>query len=324
MDNLNSANVANEPTIVRKDPKLNRQQKRLIFYCIMIALPLLQFCICYIYVNFNSVLMAFKLYEDDYFLAPQVFSFANFEKAFALFFSATGWEYIKNSLILYAINLVIVLGLALVFSYYIAKNYLFSKFFRTVMYLPHVVSGVVFAMLYKYITIDVYAELWGEAAVAGGLLENETTQFATVLFFNIWLGFGQNVMLFTGSMSGIDGSIIESAQLDGVNTLQEFVHITIPMIFPTFITFVVVGIAGIFTNQMQLYTLFGSNSPSFSTFGYFLYVRTQSSKGLTTVASSLPSSYPELAALGLIMTAILVPITLVVRHLLEKYGPRTD
>ncbi len=323
MDNLNSANVANEPTIVRKDPKLNRQQKRLIFYCIMIALPLLQFCICYIYVNFNSILMAFKLYDDDYFLAPQTFSFKNFEKAFALFFSATGWEYIKNSLILYAINLVIVLGLALVFSYYIAKNYLFAKFFRTVLYLPHVVSGVVFAMLYKYITTDVYLALGG--ALEGGLLENEATQFAVVLFFNIWLGFGQNVMLFTGSMSGIDGSIIESAQLDGVNTLQEFFHITIPMIFPTFITFVVVGIAGIFTNQMQLYTLFGSSGGNkFSTFGFFLYLQTQQSKGLTTVASKIPSSYPELAALGLIMTAILVPITLVVRHLLEKYGPRTD
>ena len=36
-----------------------RKQKRLVFYMLMFALPLLQFLLFYLYVNFNSIILAF-------------------------------------------------------------------------------------------------------------------------------------------------------------------------------------------------------------------------------------------------------------------------
>lgn len=314
--------------VIKDDKILNRKVKRLIFYCIMISLPVIQFCLCYIYVNFNSIRMAFYEYEA----ISQGYVFVGlkyFKKAWAVFTS--GGDMILNSLKLYACNLIIVLGLALVFSYYIAKKYALSKFFRTILYLPHVVSSVVLTMLFRYVVTDVYDVLFGENAVKDGLLYNEATQYATVLFYTIWLGFGTNVMLFTGTMSSIDGSIIESAQLDGVNIVQEFIHITIPMIWPTFVTFVVVGLAGLFTNQMHLYTFFGSSGAVFKenqVFGYYMFAATQSANkngGFQYLdVTSDYGGFPGLSALGLIITFILVPITLGTRKLLSTYGPRTD
>ena len=320
----------------RKDNMLSRSKKRLIFYILMFALPLLQFALFYIYVNVNTITLAFTRYDQNLEGLGYTVHFVGFEnisKAWR-FFASSG-PMIMSSLKLYICNLVIVMGLALIFSYYIAKKFMLAGFFRVVLYLPQVVSSVVLVLLYKYIVGDVFAivgeKLFGEEFMeANGLSEgllggnaSASVKYGVVLFYNLWIGFGANVMLFTGSMSSIDQSIIESAGLDGVNIVQEFIHIYIPMIFPTFTTFVVTGITGIFTNQMNMYTFFGNAGlADFDVFGYYLYRNTVKGDVYSKTAKGL--SYPEIAALGVIITLILVPITLLVRKLMETYGPRTD
>ena len=310
---------------VKKTGGMRRTTKRLIFSLLMVALPLLQFFICYIYVNFNSIVMAFQKYEINLEGLGYIVKFAgfeNFSEACDVIFSEVGGNMVKNSLILYACNLIIVLGLALVFSYYVSKKFAFSGYYRIMLYLPHIVSGVVLALLYRYVVTDIYGyvvqQTTGERPI-GGLLDGVDTQFGTVLFYNIWIGFGTNVMLFTNAMSGINSSVTESAKLDGVNIVQEFIHIYIPMIFPTFITFVVTGMAGIFTNQMNMYTFFGNRGSFFDVMGFYLYRNAQEA-----AVAGTDITYSMLAAMGLIITLIVAPITITVRKLLEKYGPSAD
>lgn len=282
----------------------------------MMILPVAQFVFFYGYVNLNSIVMSFKSYNAD----TGVFYFAgldHFKSAWNILINS--WSLIKNSLILYAVNLVIVLGLALVFSYYIAKKYIMAGLFRVILYLPQIVSSIIFVLLYRTLTIDLSLELFGIE-----LLTDPKTQFVTILVFNVWLGFGQNVMLFTGSMSSISKSILESAQIDGVNIVQEFIYITVPSIWGTFVTFVVVGISQIFLNQMHLYTFFGSQGSEVSTFGYFFYMETQRGAKDWTTPTANSTSFNVLSALGVMITVVLVPITLGVKKLLETYGPRTD
>ena len=310
---------------VKKTGGMRRTTKRLIFSLLMVALPLLQFFICYIYVNFNSIVMAFQKYEINLEGLGYIVKFAgfeNFSEACDVIFSEIGGNMIKNSLILYACNLIIVLGLALVFSYYVSKKFAFSGYYRIMLYLPHIVSGVVLALLYRYVVTDIYCyfvqQSTGERPL-GGLLDGVDTQFGAVLFYNIWIGFGTNVMLFTNAMSGINSSVTESARLDGVNIVQEFIYIYIPMIFPTFITFVVTGMAGIFTNQMNMYTFFGNRGSFFDVMGFYLYRNAQEA-----AVAGTDITYSMLAAMGLIITLIVAPITITVRKLLEKYGPSAD
>ena len=311
--------------IIAKKRGMSRTSKRLIFSLLMVALPILQFLIFYIYVNFNSILMAFQEYSTNPDGLGYIVTFAglkNFKDAASVLFSEYGANMIKNSLILYACNLIIVMGLALVFSYYVAKKFMASGFFRVMLYVPHIVSSVVLALLYRYVVTDIYGvltlKMTGQTPV-GGLLDNPDTQFITVLIYNIWVGFGTNVMLFTNAMSGINSSVIESAELDGVNIVQEFFYIYIPMIFPTFITFVVTGMAGLFTNQMNMYTFFGTRGSYFDVLGFYLYREAQ---GAAVAGTNI--SYSMLAAMGLMITCVVAPVTLIVRKLLEKYGPRAD
>ena len=314
-----------------------RQQKRLVFYVLMFALPLLQFLLFYLYVNFSSISIAFQQKtilegQNGFEITPTL---DHFKEAFKYFFGSECGKMIGNSLQLLACQLIIVMPLALLFSYYIAKERPGASFFRAMLYLPQVISLVVLGILFKYVANEVVpfvAEEYFEKEVIGLLTvkgNTNETRFYTAMVFTLWFSFGANVLIYTGAMSGIDQSIVESAQLDGVTNLQEFWYIYVPMIFSTITTFILTGIAGIFNNQMNLYTFYGYDSEGVDVFGYYFYKETAKQLAASAASPKLATEaafaeIAELAALGLIATLILVPTTLIVRKLLNKYGPKAE
>ena len=316
----------NSKTTTKKKSGIHSNQvRRMTFYIAVIALPVLQFCIFYIYLNFNSIIMSFQEYS-----LPQsgmgydvTFSgFENFKVAWQTF-TDSGYM-LMNSLRLLLCELVIALPLAVLFSFYIYKKFFLSKFFRVMLFMPQIISSIIFVMLFKYITNEVYSQLvysiTGEMPL--GLLVDTNTKLGAVLFYNIWISFGVNVMMFTGSMSNIDPSLVEAAKLDGANSFQEFRYITLPLIWPTFTTFVIIMLTGVFTNQMNLYTLFQVNGAELSTFGYFLYLSSLSSDLIGSSSKYL--SFPQLSALGLLLTCMTVPVVLVCRWAMKKFGPSAN
>lgn len=312
-----------------KKQKINntRMRSRIIFYCVVMVLPLLQFCIFYIYTHINSFLLAFQDYSINKSGVGYDIVFAgidNFKVAFDLLFGKG--HLLKNSFITYVICNLGIICLSLIFSFYIYKRFVGHNLFRVILFMPQIVSGVVFAVLFQYITTNLYPDLvfrlTGDS-VLGFLSRDSDTKFITLVLFSVWVGFGSNVLLFTGSMSGIDQSLVESASLDGVNLIQEFWYITLPMIFPTITTFLVTGMAGIFNNQMNLYTFYGNAAdPKIQNLAYYIYVQTKESDVIRPSLKYM--SYSEIVALGLLLTAVVFPASFGLRKLLEKYGPRTD
>ena len=299
---------------------LGMQRSHFIFYVSIVAFPVLQFLVFFIYMNLNSFILAFQRY--DYESAKYVsHGFQNFKDIFRDFAADESMRAsVKNSLILFVFNLVFSNFGTIVFSYYIYKNHFGSKMFKIILYAPHIVSTMVVVIMYQYFVDAVIPKLWFDLfdkSIDPLLLPGSDTQFPMILFFAIWVGFGTQVLVYSGTMSGISDSVIESARLDGITPVKELFFIVIPMVWPTTITFIVSAIAGIFTNQMHLFSFCGENGlgSGMETFGYLLYARVQ--KG--TMAD-----YTYLSALGLLMTCVAAPLTLIIRRLMEKYGPSTN
>jgi len=311
--------------------KSTREKKRLLFYILMFALPLLQFLVFYIIVNFNSIIISFQKFTANTETLGYTTSFAgldNFKVAWNFLTSSQCWEMTKFSLIFYACNLFIITPLALLFSFYIAKHYRFAGFFRVILYLPCVLSAIVLAILYRYVTTDALPYImknWFNVKMDplfGGAV-SQATQFKVILFYNLWLAFGINTMLYVGAMTDINPSLIEASQLDGAGPARQFIHVYVPMIWPTLVTFIVTGLAGLFIEQMNLYSFFADGGDNkFSTFGYFFFVQSHQND-LYTVADPehFVFNYSQLAAMGILVTIALIPIVLIVRKLLLKYGP---
>ena len=303
----------------RKFFTIDRSKKDLIFYVAMFAFPVIQFCIFYIAVNFNSILLAFQNVD---LLSGQVSwaKFDNFKQVFSDMWNMyTVKVATKNSIIVYVLTILISTPLNLLFSFYLYKKNFGSGLFRIFLFLPSIVSGIVMVLMYQFFVEaavpTIYHELTGK--YMAGLMENMDTRFAVVLFYNIFTGFGVTVLMYSDSMNAISPEVVESGKLDGAVGFKEFWYITLPSIWPTFSTFFVVGIAGLFTNQFNLYSFFsGYAAAEVSTLGYWMYVKT-----LNAAGSRADLSY--LSALGLILTFITVPLVFGLRKLLS-FGPRED
>lgn len=337
--------------LVKKTKGLTRDQNRLIFYWLMLIWPVFQIAIFYFYVNANTVILAFQKEVSvviqeagkNVTIKGSEFTLNNFSRAWNVLI-VEHWPYILNSMKFYAIDFPVALTLALSFSFYIYKKYPCAGLFKTMLFMPTLISSLVFCILFRYLSTDGYKEIMclindlpvtmENRAEYKGLLENPDTAMPTLIFYNIWVSFGSNILLYSGAMSGIDESVVESAHLDGANLIQEFWHITLPLIFPTIISLVVVSLTGIFTNQLGLLNLFGEtigNWPEVenkvTTIGYKMYIYAKKLTNSEYNVDKFGSSYyteGELAAYGLLISLIIIPLVLGIRAFMKKYGPSTD
>ena len=299
-------------------PRKNRGKT--IFYWTILAFPLLQFVIFYIGVNLNSFALAFQSF-DIYSDGLQFVGFdrllVNFKAVFQMFHEA---DYLLkafgNSIIAYLVGLFVGLTLALLFSYYLYKKFFMSKFFKVILFLPFIISSIILVIIYKYFVENAIPafilQLFGKEIE--GLLSNPNTEFITVLFFSIWTGFGIQTLIYGSAMSDISNDIVDAAKIDGVTPMREFLFIDIPIIAPTIAVFVVSSTATIFVNQMNLFSFYGAQAANYDiwTIGYYMY------QGITVAPLA---DYPYFAAFGLVMTMITIPITLIVRRLMNKLDP---
>ena len=300
--------------------RISKKKKDIIFYTVLAAFPVLQFVLFYIVVNFNSILLSFQQIDNTTGSVTFI-GFDNFVQVFKdLFGSFELQQSWKNSFIAYGIGLLIGVPFSLFFSFYIYKKYFLSKFFKLFLFLPSIISSIAMIIMFSYFAEDAYPDLmkliFHLATRPNGLLSDTKTTLFAVLFYATWTGFGSTVIMYSSAMSNINNALPEAAKIDGANSFQEFFYITLPCIWPTLVTFLVVGVAGIFTNQLGLYAFFGGNADlRVYTFGYYLY---------TGTVEGSRASYPYLAAMGLVMTMFAVPLTYLFKFVLERFGPRRD
>lgn len=296
----------------------------LLFYIGFMIFPIAQFCICYIWVNFNSLLLAFQNINEAQNTVTFTL-FGNFQEAFRRLTSDLELKQaFGQSMLAWLVPLAIGTPLALLFSYYIFKKMPLSGLFRVVLFTPSIVSAIILATVFLFFTDNAVPEvikaLTGKETVKG-LISNRDTQFGTLMFYNIWISFGVNCLMYVNAMNDISPEQIEAANLDGATAFREFWHICLPSVFPTLSTFLVVGVAGIFTSQFNLFSFFGTGEKAngyVMTYGYWLYRETVKAQ------SAGRGQIPIVAAMGIMMTIVAVPLTLLVRWLLDKYGPKTE
>ena len=121
-----------------------------LFYASIVVLPILQFIVFYIVVNFNSFLMAFQSYDNSTGVETIKYTFGNFSYFFDKIVFADLWLCIKNSLLYLALNIVVCIPISLLFGYYVYKKFWFSTVFKVILFLPSIVCSTAMVIFYKY------------------------------------------------------------------------------------------------------------------------------------------------------------------------------
>ena len=294
------------------------KRKESIFLFFFLLFPIVQFLIFYVGVNFNSILLAFQRYEVG--TGFVMTGFENFKEVWNDIFNNGALSLaIKNSFTMFLVNMFLGTPVHIMVAYAIFKKIPFADFFKVMLFMPSMISAMVFVLCAKALFNDGFPILFNDPNLFI-LNKYSSDSFTTVLWFGFWMGFAGGLIIYLSAMASISTDIIEYGKLENLSSIQELWYVVIPSIFPTITTYVVVGLAGFFTNQGYFYSFFGgdaAHSTPFDTLGYLFFIKVGDD-------NATQADYPYAAAGGLLFTMIVAPITLITKALLEKYGPGED
>jgi ABC-type sugar transport system permease subunit len=301
----------------RKKWTLTRQRKDMIYYCLMMAYPIAQFCVFYIGVNINGILLSFQKY--DVLTNKLIFDPAGSLGAAFKTLTNVPFYMWRNSMLVYLSGLLISTPMTLLLSYYIYKKLFAANTFRTLLFLPGIISGTVLVAIFTFFAERAIPEI--VLRVSGkkiiGLIESESTRLATILIFGLWTGFGGGILMYSNAMNAISPDVVEAAHVEGATGIKEFWYITLPLIYPTLSVLLITGVGGLFLSDLGLYTYFRTAAPpELHSYSYILM--------LQTLSAASNADYAVLSAIGFLITCVLVPMTLLIRRLMERFGPSTE
>ena len=307
--------VAEKPS-PKKRNQIFRKYGDKLFYAALLILPLLQVAVFYFGVNIQSVFMAFQSYET----VTDTFTWGigpNWTKFVSDVTRSAFWQTVGNSFLLWIVTSLIGVSLAVLFALYIYKRNRFGDFFRVVLFLPSMLPVVLLVVLYKRFEgqgIPAYMQLLFGMKMTDVFTQASTMRFWVITLFTLWISFGSQVLVYTGAMDQIPSDILEAGQIDGASETREFVSIILPGVLPTIGTFLITGVAGIFTNQNNLFYFIdgylSDTVPAERTVGFYLYCLVYENSGM--------DNYCYASFLGIIFTIVAVPLAIFTRKIVNR------
>lgn len=110
------------------------------------------------------------------------------------------------------------------------KKYKGTKFFRTLFFLPFVISFVLTGFLWSYMYTDVIGKLFKISSLLG----NPATVIPAIAGMSLWRDAGYVMVIYLAGLQAIPEELYESAEVDGAGGIHKLIRITIPMLVPSF------------------------------------------------------------------------------------------
>ncbi len=225
-----------------KKKGLNMEQKRnLTGWAFLLPAALLIFVFCF-YPMVQALILSFQKGTGS---AVQPAGFANYARILK---DATFQQCLFNTIFYFVIQVPIMLILALILAQLLNSPDIKGKgIYRTMIFLPCATSLVSYSMIFKSLfandglvnrvlstvgipTVDWFQNAWAARWV--------------IVIALIWRWTGYNMVFYLAGLQNIDYSIYEAARIDGASPLQQFVHLTIPLLKPTILLTAIMSTSG--------------------------------------------------------------------------------
>jgi arabinosaccharide transport system permease protein len=195
---------------------------------------IITFLLFFLYPVLSSIIMSFQE------VLPGKNSFIGL-KNFKNLFNGDFKQAVFNSIVYTVITCAVLVPLPILFAVFLNSKKVAAKgFFRSVFFLPALVSVVVGGFTFRLIFGEMDTALLNSIL---GLFELEPvkwlggpmkwTTFLALLVLCCWRWMGVNNMYYTSGLQSIPGELYESASIDGANSWQSFLHVTVPFLKPT-------------------------------------------------------------------------------------------
>ena len=227
---------------MNKRKGLNMEQKRnLTGWAFLLPASILIFVFCF-YPMVQALILSFQKGTGS---AVQPAGLANYARILK---DATFQQCLFNTIFYFVIQVPIMLILALILAQLLNSPDIKGKgIYRTMIFLPCATSLVSYSMIFKSLfandglvnrvlstvgipTVDWFQNAWAARWV--------------IVIALIWRWTGYNMVFYLAGLQNIDYSIYEAARIDGASPIQQFIHLTIPLLKPTILLTAIMSTSG--------------------------------------------------------------------------------
>lgn len=209
--------------------------------------------------------------EWDLYSPPQWVGLRNFQDLFA---DELVWKSLTvtsiYALVSVPLHLVFGLGLAMLLNRPIRG----VRIYRTLLYLPAVLSSVAVALLWRWLLsadFGLINLLLSYIGIRGpSWLGDERWALMSLMLMSLW-GVGAGTIIYLAGLQGIPTDLYEAAEVDGAQGWDRFRHITLPMMTPVLFFQLVVGIIAALQTFTQAFII-TNGGPNNSTLFLLLYL----------------------------------------------------
>ncbi|NMB46810.1 MAG: sugar ABC transporter permease [Firmicutes bacterium] len=184
------------------------------------------------------------------------------------------WKSLYNTLYYTAFSVPLGMIVGLCIALLLNQDIKGLTFFRTIYYLPSVLSGVAVSILWIWIfdpglgLLNIALEkigIWGP-----NWLSDPAWSKPALIIMSLW-GAGSSMIIYLSGLQSVPTELYEAARVDGANAFQNFIYITLPMISPVLLFTLITGIIGSFQVFTQAFVM-TEGGPLNSTLFYVLYL----------------------------------------------------
>lgn len=267
--NANTAAIAGTPKKTRKG-RLLRGEELTAWWFVLPALALLTIFVFY------PMVQAFVISFQNYNLVGSTRSFVGLDNYTSLLRDREFFRSLKHSLYFAVIVIPVQTSIALGMAMLIQKKFALTGFFRTVYFIPVVVSTGVAATVFKLIYNKEFGILNNFLKMLHlpptSFLSDPDTAMNGIIILGIWKAVGFFMIIFLSGLNNIPHDLYEAARVDGATKLQQFLRITLPLLNRT-MTFVVImtTIDAIKLSGLVFVMTSGGPNGSTETVVYYIY-----------------------------------------------------
>ena len=231
---------------VKRVPGTSRRRQDTLLIGLFLLPALLLFLFFVIYPIFRSIY--FSLFDWNG-LGPAV-DFVGLRNFQAILTDKVFLKALQNIALIVAFSLGLQLPLALALAVMVGRDLPGRGIFRTIFFLPYVLSEVNVAIMWMLLyNTDPDRGLLNAIVVALGgapiawLADTQIVLFSVFIALT-WKYFGFHMLLYLAGLQNIPMELEEAARIDGANSLQNFLYITLPLLSSTIRTTVYLSVLG--------------------------------------------------------------------------------
>lgn len=228
----------------------------------LLILPGLLVVVIYTIIPFLGNVIAFQDFKPILgFSRSKWIGLENFEYMFKL---KDTYKIFRNSLIIASLKLVLSLVVSIFFAILLheARGNGVKKGVQTICFLPHFLSWVILATIFKNIFGD--SGLVNNVLIKLGIASGNVNFLGSNAWFralligtDVWKEFGYGSIIFIAALAGINPELYEAADIDGASRLAKIWHITLPGILVTIVLVATLNLSNILNAGFdQVYNMY--------------------------------------------------------------------